>query len=431
MLKRSIEKKLEDWKNNKNKKVLMIKGARQVGKTTSIRNFASNNYKHVIELNFVTNPSYKQIFDNDLDATTILANISLFTPYGNQLVPEDTLLFLDEIQECPRARAALKFLCDDGRYDVITSGSMLGINYQNVPSYPTGYVDYLDMYPLSFEEYLWANNVDKSIIAKVHENFKQRKKVEESINNKLLTLFREYIVIGGMPAAVQNFIDEHNFAHVLNIQKSIVIDYKNDIAKYAPSSEKVKAKACYESIPAQLAKENKKFMYNVIEKNGRSSKFLGSIDWVLDANIALKCNNVKRIEKPLYGFKEEDSFKIYMNDTGLLISQLDEGTNKMIINGDLQIYKGAIFENAIAQILKERSYPLYYYRRDSGLEIDFILSNEEGIIPLEVKAGNNKSRSLQTVLKENNQLLGIKLIDGNVGIVDNLLTLPLYMAMFL
>lgn len=431
MLKRHIEKDLLQWKNNNNKKCLILEGARQVGKTYIIKKFASEYYENYVELNFVTSPSYCKIFEGDLNVDTILSNITLYASYDCKITPGKTLIFLDEIQACPQARTALKFFSVDGRYDVIASGSMLGISCNNVPSYPTGYVEYLRMYPLTFEEFLWANNVSADIISNIRNSYEEKTEVNIALNEKMHQLFRQYIVVGGMPEVVQSFVTEHNYSTVLKLQRAILKDYENDIAKYAESTEKVKARACFKSIPTQLAKENKKFMYSVVEKNSKSSKYLGSINWLIDAGIVNICKNLSRLESPLIAFAQDEYYKIYMNDTGLLVAMLDDGTNAQIIEGDLGIYKGAIFENLIAQVLVANSRPLYFYNRNNSLELDFIIANDGAIIPIEVKVANNKAKSLITLLSENNEMRGIKLVTGNVGVHKQLTTYPVYMAMFL
>lgn len=431
MLKREIENSLNEWKANPDKKCLIISGARQVGKTFIVEKFAKENYECFIEINFVENPTAKRIFDGDLDIATILSNISLYLPEKPRPIPNKTLIFLDEIQACPNARTALKFFALDKRFDVIGSGSLLGLNYEEVSSYPTGYVDFLEMYPLSFKEFLIANGVDENVFATLKRCFDNKEPVNDATNSKLLDYFKRYIVVGGMPNVVNAFIKNHDFNEVLKLQSYILIDYKNDIAKYATSSEKVKAKACFESIPGQLAKENKKFIYKSFDKNGKSQKYSGSINWLIDAGIVNICNNVKAFDLPLIAYKEENNFKLYMADTGLLVSMLDEGTNVQIMEGNLGIYKGAVFENVIAQMLHTNGHKLYFYNRNNSLEIDFLLSKKGKLIPIEAKANNNKAKSLATILKEHPDIQGIKLISGNVGTIRNTLTLPLYMAMFL
>ena len=431
MLRREIEQNLIEWKNNKNKKCLIVNGARQVGKTFIIEHFANENYENFVEINFIENPTARKIFDGDLDLTTILANISLYTSYKTKLIPNKTLIFFDEIQACPNARTALKFFAKDKRFDVIASGSLLGINYKEVSSYPTGYVEFLRMNPLSFKEFLWANGVGDEVFDYIKKCFDEKIKVNDAMNARLIELFKRYIVVGGMPDAVNTFINENNYESVLKIQRGILIDYQNDIAKYAESSEKVKAKACFDSLPAQLAKDNKKFMFSVVEKKGSSRKYLGSINWLIDAGIVNICKNVTALEFPLTAYAREDNFKLYMADTGLLIAMLDDGTNAQIIDGKLGIYKGAIFENIIAQILYSNNNKLYFYTRNNSLELDFVISKNGAITPIEVKADNNKAKSLSTILNENSNIQGIKLVNGNVGVSNNLITFPLYMAMFL
>lgn len=431
MLRRQIEDYLISWKNSSNKKCLIINGARQVGKTYIIEHFAKANYENFIELNFVENPSSCKIFDGDLDIQTILSNISLYTSYKAPLIPHKTLIFFDEIQACPKARTALKFFALDKRFDVIASGSLLGLNYEKVPSYPTGYVEFIEMHPLSFKEFLWANGINDDILSIVKNCFDKKEKVNEAMNSRLLELFKQYIVVGGMPEAVNSFVSDHNYASVLKIQKNILIDYQNDIAKYAESTEKVKARACFNSIPAQLTKENKKFMYSVVEKNSKSKKYIGSINWLVDAGITTMCKNISALELPLIAYADDNYFKLYMADTGLLVAMLDDGTNIQIIEGNLGIYKGAIFENVIAQILYTNENKLYFYTRNNSLELDFVLSKNGQLIPLEVKANNNKAKSLSTILSEHPDMCGIKFVNGNVGVNNNLITLPLYMAMFL
>ena len=431
MLRREIEQNLIEWKNNKNKKCLIVNGARQVGKTFIIEHFANENYENFVEINFIENPTARKIFDGDLDLTTILANISLYTSYKTKLIPNKTLIFFDEIQACPNARTALKFFAKDKRFDVIASGSLLGINYKEVSSYPTGYVEFLRMNPLSFKEFLWANGVGDEVLDYIKKCFDEKIIVNDAMNARLIELFKRYIVVGGMPDAVNTFINENNYESVLKIQRGILIDYQNDIAKYAESSEKVKAKACFDSLPAQLAKDNKKFMFSVVEKKGSSRKYLGSINWLIDAGIVNICKNVTALEFPLTAYASEDNFKLYMADTGLLIAMLDDGTNAQIIDGKLGIYKGAIFENIIAQILYSNNNKLYFYTRNNSLELDFVISKNGAITPIEVKADNNKAKSLSTILNENSNIQGIKLVNGNVGVSNNLITFPLYMAMFL
>ena len=431
MLKRKIYDDLITWKSRKGKKCLVVKGARQVGKTFSIELFARENYKHHITINFIQNPAYKAIFDGDLDGDTLIKQISLRVP-GAVFVPGKTLLFLDEIQDCPRARAALKFLTQDGRFDVIASGSLLGINYKDVPSYPVGYVEHLEMYSLDFEEFLWANGVSPSSIADIREYFDNKKPVPAAMHERMMELFKEYIVVGGMPRAVVEFVNTLNFANVLKIQKDIIADYEDDIAKYAIGSEKAKARACFLSIPKHLSKDYKKFQYSIVERGGTARKFGGSLMWLFDAGVINFCYNLAIPELPLEGNAKSDSFKVYMRDTGLLMAMLDDGSQEDIIDGNLGIYKGAIFENIIADIFGKSGKKLFYFEQNGKLEIDFFIRRNKTAAAIEVKsADNTKSKSMETVIQKYGVKHGIKLSSKNVGGADNFVSLPLYMAMFL
>ena len=431
MLKRKIYDTLVQWKNRSDKLCLLVKGARQVGKTFIIELFARENYKHHTIINFVKNPAYKTIFDGDLDATTLMKQISLRVQSA-ELVPGETLLFLDEIQECPRARAALKFLAADSRFDVIASGSMLGINYKDVPSFPVGYVDYLDMFSLDFEEFLWANGLPPDGIGDIKSYFTNKKTVPPATHERMMELFKEYIVVGGMPRVVDTFVKNHNFADVLNIQKGILQDYTDDIGKYATGAEKAKVRACFLSIPKHLAKDYKKFQYSIVERGGTARKYGGSLMWLYDAGIINFCHNLTQPELPLEGNAKSDAFKVYMRDTGLLMAMLEEGSQADIIDGNLGIYKGAIYENIIADIFGKTGKKLYYFEHNGRLEIDFFIRRNKTATAIEVKsADNTKSKSMETLFINYGVSHGIKLSMKNVGGTERVDSLPLYMAMFL
>jgi len=431
MLKRKIYDDLMRWKSRKDKQCLLIKGARQVGKTFIIEQFANENYKHVTTINFVQNPAYKSIFDGDLDTETLIKQISLRVP-GAELVPSEMLLFLDEIQDCPPARAALKFLTQDGRFDVIASGSLLGINYKDVPSYPVGYVEHLEMHSLDFEEYLWANGVTPMSISDIKEYFDARKKVPTSMHERMMELFKEYIVVGGMPRAVDEFVTTHNFANVLKIQRGILADYEDDIAKYAKDAEKPKARACFLSIPKHLSKDYKKFQYSIVERGGTARKYGGSLLWLYDAGVINFCYNLAIPELPLEGNAKSDTFKVYMRDTGLLMAMLEDGSQEDVIDGNLGIYKGAIYENIVADIFTKLGKKLYYFEQNGKLEIDFFIRRNKMATAVEVKsADNTKTKSLDAVFTKYGVKHGIKLSAKNVGGTDIFDSYPLYMAMFL
>ena len=431
MLKRKIYDELIRWKSRGDKQCLVVKGARQVGKTFIIELFARENYKHCVTLNFVQNPAYSSIFDGDFDTETLIKQISLRVP-GAELIPGETLLFLDEIQDCPRARTALKFLSQDGRFDVIASGSLLGINYKEVPSYPVGYVEHLDMFSLDFEEFLWANGIAPSSIADIKEYFDKRQPVPAAMHERMMGLFKEYIVVGGMPRAVDEFVTTHNFANVLRVQKGIIDDYTDDIAKYAIGADKAKARACFLSIPKHLSKDYKKFQYSIVERGGTARKFGGSLMWLYDAGIINFCYNLSIPELPLEGNARSDTFKVYMNDTGLLMAMLEDGSQADVIDGNLGIYKGAIYENIIADIFSKSGKKLYYFERDGKLEIDFFIRRDKTAMAVEVKsADNTKAKSLDTVIASYGVKHGIKLSAKNIGGTYEFDSFPLYMAMFL
>jgi predicted AAA+ superfamily ATPase len=431
MLRRKITDDLIKWKANPEHLCLMVKGARQVGKTFIIDAFAKDHYKNYIYINFIETPTYEAIFEGDLDMETLIKQITLRVP-NTELVPGETLIFLDEIQNCPRARASLKFFAMDRRYDVIASGSMLGIHYKDVPSYPVGYTDHLDMYSLDFEEFLWANGIKEQSIADIRHFYESKEVIPSAMHSRMMELFKEYIVIGGMPRVVNDFVTTHNFGHVLKLQRAIISDYTDDIAKYAEGSEKAKARACFLSIPKHLSRDYKKFRYSLVEKGGSSRKFGGSLMWLYDAGIINFCYNLAAPELPLDGNSQSDTFKVYMRDTGLLMAMLDDGSQEDIIDGNLGIYKGAIYENIIADIFGKSGKKLYYFEKDNKLEIDFFIRRNKTATAVEVKsADNTKSKSLTSVMTNYGVKCGIKLSSKNIGVSENVEFLPLYMAMFL
>ena len=431
MLKRKIYQSLIEWKKQTEKMCLVVKGARQVGKTFIIDKFARENYENYVYINFDENPGYKVIFDGDLDVNNLIKQISLRVP-NVSLVPHKTIIFLDEIQNCPNARTALKFLALDKRFDVIASGSLLGINYKEVESFPVGYTEQLEMYSLDFEEFLWANGIEEQSILDVKEFFDKKEVVPQAMHERMMELFKEYIVVGGMPRVVNDFVKNHNFANVLKIQKAIISDYEDDIAKYADGSEKAKARACFLSIPKHLSKDYKKFRYSLVMPSGSSRKYAGSLMWLYDAGFINFCHNLEIPQLPLEGNSKSDTFKVYMRDTGLLVAMLDEGTQEDIIDGNLGIYKGAIYENIIGDVLAKKGKKLYYFEYNSTLEVDFFIRYERVITAIEVKSsGNSKSKSLETLMEKYGVKKGIKLAPSNYGKKGEIDIFPIYMAMFL
>ena len=432
MLKRKIMVTLTEWKNKKNKGCLLIKGARQVGKTFIVREFAKQNYDNFIELNFFLEPKHKEIFNGSLEMNEIIKRLTLQIPTA-KFVEGKTLLLLDEIQECGEARTALKFIAEDNRFDCIASGSMLGVAYKNTASIPVGYETQLEMHSMDFEEFLWAIGFDATPIGYLKEYFDKKEKVPTAINDSYLEKLREYAVVGGMPAVVKKYIETKNFGEVHAEQEKIIASYLDDIAKYASAAEKPKARACYLSIPTQLAKENKKFQFSIVEKGGTSRKFDSSLEWLRDAGLIKFCNNVATPTFPLPAYNQTGYFKIYLTDIGILNAMFGFDMKAEVFNNTLKgPAKGGIYENLIADILLKKNLPLNYYKPgENKQKIEFLLSKSGSIIPLEVKASNSSTNSLNEFIKEFQPPYALKLITGNVGESETKLTLPLYMAMFL
>lgn len=436
MLKRKIEKDLAVWKNSAGHKPLIIKGCRQCGKTFSVLHFAKENYEHVIYLNFYENPDYASVFSDSLEIDHITMMISSLLGKDSVFETDKTVLILDEIQECPDARTALKFFHIDGRYDVIGTGSLLGVKgYGKQPkSVPVGSETILNMYPLDFEEFLWANEINEDVISFLDDCVKNEKEVPLAIHNRMRELLLQYTVVGGMPDVVQTFVNTKQMNQVLAMQRDIIRAYEDDMVKYAEKKDKSRIKECFQSIPRQLAKENKKFQYSVVKKGASSSQYAGSLQWIEDAGIITRCYNLSITELPLDGNAEEDVFKVYMQDTGLFVSMLEEGTQFDILQGNLLGYKGAIFENLIADIFTKMGRKLYYFHKNSGLEIDFVIRYRSECTLVEVKARNGNAKSTNTILASFDKYHvnhAIKLGDYNVGRNDKILTLPLYMAFLL
>lgn len=370
MIKRKMYKYLINWKQKKDKSALIIKGARQVGKSYLVREFGRNEYEGYIEINFLKNPLYKNIFKGDLSAEEIFKRLSAYIP-NLKIIPFKTLLFLDEIQVCAEARTAVKFLVEDGSVDVISSGSLLGLSYledddKNVTeptSLPVGYEEQITMYSLDFEEFLWAKGYNDDAIAYLKDFYISNKEVSKELNDKYLELFREFMIVGGMPEVVQTFIDTNNFQEASKIQGKILADYQDDISKHAKGQEKIKVRQCYDSIPKQLAKEYKKFQYSVVEKGKTSKKYGGSIKWLCDSSLVNKCSNVNEAYIPLLAYEMDDQFKLYLNDTGLLLYLYGPETKLAILNNTLKgNAKGGIYENIISESLLKRGYKLYYLK---------------------------------------------------------------------
>ncbi len=441
MLKRKIYNSLIEWKEHKKKECLMIKGARQVGKTFIVRQFGNNEYKSFVEINFLRNPELKSIFAGELGGDEIIKRMSAQIP-GVSLIPGKTLIFLDEIQKCSAARTALKFLAEDGRFDVIASGSLLGLHYgfdadpdvTEAESIPVGYERQMVMHSMDFEEFLWAYGYESDSIDYLHDFFDKKEKVPNEINEKFETIFREYIVVGGMPEVVSGFVENKDFGFVQKNQEKILAAYDDDISLHVKNLDKAKVRACYDSLPGQLARENKKFRYSVVESRGTARKFSDSITWLRDSNLVNTCYNLYEPYIPLNANVKNEEFKLYMNDTGLLLARYGMPTKLAVLNKSITRFaKGGIYENVISEMLIKRGYKLFYYKNsDSTTEIEFVIEKEdEGIVPIEVKAGNNATPSLNSFIEKFNPATAYKLIDGNVGDTGNRVTLPHYMVMFM
>lgn len=441
MLKRKIETYLSEWKQLDNKKPLVIKGVRQCGKTYIVKKFAYDNYENVVYMNFILEPDKKTAFAGNLDVETIILNISALIP-ESRFVSGKTCIILDEIQECKEARTALKSFQIDGRFDVIATGSLLGVkgygrrkggnkSPEGEDSVPVGYETMVDMYPLDFEEFLWANGIGSNVIDTIRNCFEKESPVPEGIHKAMMELLYRYVIVGGLPEVVNCFLETRNVELIYRKQKTLIVEYEEDMVKYADDSDKSNIRECFESIPKQLAKENKKFQYSVVKKGARASQYIGSLQWLEDAGITERCYNTTITELPLSGNAMPDCFKVYTTDIGILMGMLDYGTQADILRGNLLGYKGAIFENLMADFLCKSGQKLYYFHKDSGLEIDFLIRFNGECVLVEVKSNSGKAKSMATVLKNKNIYHvnnGIKLGQYNVGREGDVLTIPLYMG---
>ena len=433
MLKRKIYNKLIDWKNKQNKKALLVRGPRQVGKTYIIREFGNNEYESFIEMNLITNSDFIHIFDDSLNPKDIYRGIISRVPNA-KLIENKTLIFFDEIQVCPKARTALKFLVEDGKYDFISSGSLLGINYKdtNQTSIPVGFEKDIEMNSLDFEEFLWANGIQKESIDFLKEFYDNKKIVPDDINNRYLKLIDDYIVVGGMPSVVNEYIINNNFIDANEEQNEILKNYKDDILHYSTNVLKQKINKCFDSIPLQLSKENKKFQYSKIETGANKTKYESSLNWLIDAGFVKKCNNVSIPEFPINAYFVENDFKIYLNDLGLLTAIYGLELQKSIIRKDLKGHtKGGIYENLVFDMLTKNGITPYYYKnKESTQEIEFLYDKDGDIVPIEVKSKNGQTVSLNEYIKKYKPHLAYKFIYGNVGFDGVKYTLPYYMGMF-
>lgn len=434
MLKRKITHSIKKWVDSKSRKCLVIQGARQTGKTYIVERFAEENYEEIVEINFKQIPSAMDIFSDDLTVDNMIMAMRFRFP-EKKIIPGKTLIFLDEIQECQEAITSLKFWALDNRFDVIASGSLLGIDYKRASSYPVGYVDYLKMYGIDFEEFLWGMGISEDMIMNLCRYIDSKDIVPEAIHSQMMKYFRQYIAIGGMPEAVQKYIDTRDFREVDRIQRSLLQGYQYDIAYYATAEEKVKAEKCYLSLAKQLLdKENHKFQYKEVEHGGRAQKYFSSIEWLLRADMVHLCKRVTDIRFDLDNYARDDFFRAYTTDLSLLMAMKDFSLKQHIIENTLDgNSKGGIFECAIADVLYKKGYQLYFYKNETTKkEIDVIIQKDGKVIPIEVKSGNTRANSLKTIMKNNKDIsFGYKFIDGNIGVgEEGIITLPLYMVAF-
>lgn len=435
LLKRKIDKYLTDWKNRPDRKPLIIKGARQIGKTRSVEWFASQNYASVIEINFIEQKKYREIFNDGFEVDAILKNISLLNP-ELKFIPGNTIFFFDELQACPNCATSLKFFKLDGRFDVICSGSLMGISYNEIESNSVGYKEDYEMHSMDFEEFLWAKGYNDEFTADLLSQMLDVRPLSELQMDTLMSLFRDYVIIGGMPEVVSTYVRNKNFSGTLDIQRQLLKDYEEDITKYVEGLDKAKVKAVYNHISTFLAKENKRFQITKIARNARNRDYMGCVEWLADAGVVNVCYCLNQPELPLKGNYDPKMYKIYFKDTGLLIASLDEEAQEDLrANRNLGTYKGAIYENIVGDMLVKQGYRLFYYHSDRpALEMDFFIRDADSLIPVEVKANDGATASLNRLLnddKYNDVKYGIKLGYRNIGFNGKFYIFPYFLTFLL
>lgn len=432
MLKRKIINELTEWKSSSKNKALLIKGARQVGKTTTVRQFAKANYKNFIEINFEQTPMAKQAFDGNLDARSILINLSAmgFGP----LEPGKTLIFFDEIQSCPKARTAIKFLVEDGQYDYIESGSLLGINYKDVSSYPVGFEHEVNMYPLDFEEFLWACNVSEDVIGMLNDCYEGLRCVPDFLHRQIMEHYRHYLIVGGMPEVVSTYLANEDFNKTITNQKDVLAGYRNDISKYA-GKDKMLVKSVFDAIPGQLSKQDKRFVLASIEKNASQRKYGAPTQWLADAGMAYYSFNVEAFELPFPSHENLRLYKLFFVDNGLMCAMMLDNIQSKVLTGDVFVNEGALSENYVAGELVKHGLSLNYYDRKSKHELDFVFPEGNKISIIEVKSGRDYKRhsslDMAQSLFADKINRSIVMSGNNVECEDGIIYLPLYMSMFI
>lgn len=432
-LKRKMYPLLEKWKQDHSKKAFCIIGARQTGKTTLVREFAGKEYEQFIELNFIADESAKDIFNGKRNAESLIMAISAFT--GKEIIPGKTLILLDEVQECPEARTAIKFLVEDGRCDYIETGSMLGVSLEKVKSYPVGFEEIRHMYPLDFEEFLWALDTPESVLNHLKDCYEELQPLNDTVHTTMLETYQRYLIIGGMPEVVCTYLDTHDLAAVLNLQKDLLNQYRNDIVKYANDSEIPSILKIYDAIPAQLDAKNQRFMVSQVMPKTRLTQIEDSFLWLALAGIALPCYNLAEPQPPLRLNEKRNLFKLFFLDPGLLAAFSMDPVQFQILQGDLSINQGSILENAIACELKSNGFELYYYNSKATGELDFIIQNDTWPDLLEVKSGKNwmhhPAMTKALSIKDWHFARAIVLCKGNIKIEDGIIYMPYYLAMYL
>ena len=434
-LKRKIDDFLINWKNSSSKLPLIVKGARQIGKTNAIRNFGNNNYKTFIEINFALQPQFKTIFEEGFEVDNIIKNITLKMP-ELELNEHNTLIFFDEMQDCVSTATSLKAFREDGRYDVICSGSLMGINYKEIESNSVGNKEDYIMKSLDFEEFLWAKGYSNEQIDDLYKHMLDLKPLSNMQYDVMMSNFKEYMIVGGMPAIVSQFVQNKNFSGILRMQQQILLDYEEDITKYAGGLDKTKILNCYRKIPVFLGNKNKKFQISKIADGARNREYVGVVEWLSNAGIVNISYAMERASLPLKGNYNPDNYRLYFADTGLLIGSLDEEVQEDLRNNEnMNTYKGALYENIVSDMLVKEGYNLYFYKDDSKkIEMDFMVRDKNSLIPIEVKANNNATISLNNLINNNlykDIKYGIKLCNKNIGFNGKFYTFPYFLTFLL
>ncbi len=434
-LKRKIDDYLIEWKQNPNKLPLIVKGARQIGKTNAIRYFGENNYKVFVEINFVLNPEFKTIFDKSFSVNEIIKEITLRRP-ELEIVPNETLIFFDEMQECVSTATSLKSFREDGRFDVICSGSLMGINYKKIESNSVGNKEDYTLHSMDFEEFLWAKGYKNSIIDDMLNSMINLEPLSSTMYDVMMENFKDYMITGGMPAIVSLFFENKNFSGILKMQQQILLDYEEDITKYAEGLDQSKILTVYKNIPVFLGNENKKFQITKIQDGARNREYIGVLNWLDRAGIINVCYCLDQLNLPLKGNYNPNNYRIYFGDTGLLIGSLDdEAQADLRKNQNFNTYKGAIYENVVADMLVKQGYNLYFYKNEKGtLEMDFFIRDIDSLIPVEVKANDNSTITLNNLIddkKYKDIKYGIKLCNKNIGFNGKFYTFPYFLTFLL